>query len=374
MIPAKTGKRPRVGVFVAQGIIRDLKMQKGNSIYKIKHLVDANRIAGTDLFFFSINGIDFDNSRINGVYFDYAKKVWAEKIFPFPDVFYDRVKGIMTFKMSGEEVRRRFDSLGIKKLNSRHFFDKWELYRILQSDENLRKHLPATRRYNSIDDLTEMLGRFSKVYLKGRTGSRGRQIMCITKLPDGGYDYRYYLDSVTVKKTYDTSHLGKVTESFFTNKNVIVQQAIDLLSVNGRLADFRGELQRNGKGELSITAIPVRLGKDNSPVSTRGDSYPFETFFKELLHYPDREITLLRSRVEQLLLDIYKYIEKCYGPFGELGIDIGLDNNNRLWFFECNAKSAKVSLCHTAGAETLLKAFLNPLEYARYINSFPHRD
>ena len=79
------------------------------------------------------------------------------------------------------------------------------------------------------------------------------------------------------------------------------------------------------------------------------------------------EIALLKSRVEDFLVRIYIYLEQSYGPFGELGIDIGMDKAGRLWFIESNTKSTKVSLCNASSGETMQKAFLNPLEYAKYL-------
>jgi hypothetical protein len=362
--------RPIVAVFLSQAIVSALKMQKNNT-FKVRQLVKANELAGTTLFFFSVNSVDFNHSKIRGVYFDVVKKVWAEKDFPFPDVLYDRVKGAKTLNITGDEIRRRFDNLGIKKINSRHYFDKWELHQLLERNDKLRKHLPETIIYNSETDLANMLSRYDKIYIKGRTGCRGKQVMSVTRLPEKGYEFRIFLSKIISGRVNDIQSLKRVVKSFLSGKNIILQQAIDLLSVDGCIVDFRGELQRNGSGELTITAIPARIGKKNSPIATNGMSYPFEDFFKEVLNYTQDEIARLKNTMETLLLDIYRYMEQSYGPFGELGIDIGMDKEAKLWFFECNAKSAKVSLCNTAEGETLQRAFLNPLQYARYISRFP---
>lgn len=48
-----------------------------------------------------------------------------------------------------------------------------------------------------------------------------------------------------------------------------------------------------------------------------------------------------------------------------------MDDQGDLWLIECNAKSAKVSLCKAYDEETVKKAFLNPLEYAKFIYNKP---
>ncbi|WP_374701241.1 YheC/YheD family protein [Thalassobacillus sp. C254] len=45
--------------------------------------------------------------------------------------------------------------------------------------------------------------------------------------------------------------------------------------------------------------------------------------------------------MESLLLTIFKKIEESYGRFGEMGIDIGIDQGGNLWIIECNAKPGK---------------------------------
>ena len=357
--------RPLVAVFLSQRSISNLKTQQG--FFKVNQLVEANRLAGTTLYFFSVDSVNFRQLKIRGVYFDERKKIWVEKDFPLPDVFYDRVKTVKTYQLTGDEVRRRFDQLGIKKINSRGNFSKWELHRLLKSDDKLSKHIPETKYFQNTNDLISMLELFGKVYLKGCKGSRGKQVLSVATLPDGGYEVRSYVDKIVVRHIHGLHQLNRHISSYLSGKHVIIQQAIDLITIDDRIIDFRGELQRNGMGELTITAIPVRIGKQYSPISTRGSSYPFEFFFENIMNYSKEETAWITSSAEEFLIEIYTLVEQAYGPFGELGIDIGLDKTGKLWFIECNAKSAKVSLYNTTSGETLQRAFLNPLEYAKYL-------
>ena len=362
--------RPLVAVFLSQRAIGNLKTQQ--VFFKANQLVKANRLADTTLYFFSVDSVNFRQSKIRGVYFDERNKIWVEKDFPLPDVFYDRVKTVKTYQLTGDEVRGKFDLLGIKKINSHGEFNKWELHRLFQSDDKLSKHLPETKYFQNVNDLISMLKRFDKVYLKGCKGSRGKQVLSIAKLPEGGYEVRSYVNTIVVRHIHGLHQLDRYISSYLSGKNVIIQQAIDLITVDDCIVDFRGELQRNGRGELTITAIPVRIGKQCSPISTRGSSYSFESFFENIMGYSKEETALIKSSAEDFLVNIYTFVEQAYGPFGELGIDIGLDKTGKLWFIECNAKSAKVSLYNTTSGETLQRAFLNPLEYAKYLysNSF----
>ena len=359
--------KPVVAVFVSRRVINNLKSQKCNRYFRIKKLVDVNVIAQTTLYFFTYQDVDFEHLRIKGIYYDYDKNIWAEKDFPFPDVLYDRVKGKSRRRAVLNNVREKFKEMGIKKINPLDYFDKWELYQLLEKNDSLRPHLPLTRCLESTEDLKILLKKSRCIYLKACRGSRGKQVMSINKISKDRYEYRFYSKDVVVGEVSDLYALFRLIHSFFHGRKVLVQQAINLLTVDKCIIDIRGELQRNGEGKLEVTAAPVRIGTKDAPISTRGKSYPFEVLFKNYFNLSDDEVRNLKNKVDSFLIDVYQYIEQSYGLFGEIGIDIGIDKQGNLWIIECNSKSAKVSLCNTGDQETIEKGFLNPLEYARYI-------
>jgi D-alanine-D-alanine ligase-like ATP-grasp enzyme len=136
---------------------------------------------------------------------------------------------------------------------------------------------------------------------------------------------------------------------------------------------MRATVQRDGNGVLDITACPVRVGKAGMPItSTRSGSqvYRFEDFFRKLLNYSNEEINILTEKVNEFLITAYKCIEDSYGTFGEIGIDFAIDKNKNIWFIECNAKPGKDTVYLSYDEDTVKKAFLNPLEYSKYLCGF----
>ncbi|MGE5404393.1 MAG: YheC/YheD family protein, partial [Candidatus Saccharibacteria bacterium] len=56
--------------------------------------------------------------------------------------------------------------------------------------------------------------------------------------------------------------------------------------------------------------------------------------------------------------------------FGELGIDIGLDNDDKLWLIEVNSKPRKAT--EGSGDNRLIDlSFMKPLSYARFLAELP---
>ncbi len=367
---ANENRNPYVGVFVSSGVIQYLNSSSGDiqNNFRFAGLYRASRKTGVPVYFFSVNDVNFAKRTVKGTLYNSRKGTWERKTFPLPDIFYDRCGGITTSQWERAlRVRKRITRMGIQKLNAQHYFDKWDLYKKLREVEQMRPYLPVTRRFRDQNDLKDLLKISDKVYLKSVNGSRGEKVMRLEKLPGGRYEYSYFVERLVIGRENSFDRVYRIIRRFFKGNKVIVQQAIPLLKINNRIVDFRAELQRNKLGELEIVGICARVGRKQSPITIHSDAYPLEHFLQNELKYSDEQIMQARGEVEKFLFMVYHSMEKFYGPFGEIGIDLGIDNKGKIWFIECNAKSAKVSLNKAYDRETVQKAFINPLEYARYL-------
>ena len=171
-----------------------------------------------------------------------------------------------------------------------------------------------------------MLRRYGSVYLKACRGRQGLAVMRVKQLPGGIFECRYYVAS-TISRRVPASALEKVVKQFFKKRDFIIQQPIDLLEIEGRIIDMRAEVQRDGSGQLEVVAVSVRVGLKNSPITTHALSHRFEEFFADYFGYDAATLDLLKQRIDRFLFVFYQAIEKHFGPFGEIGIDIGLDKN-----------------------------------------------
>lgn len=320
------------------------------------------------IFYFSLKDIDYEKYLIDGIYYDREQECWIDQSFSFPDIIY--MRGVPDLR--DKELLRFLDLITLMKLrlvNKLLMFNKWDVHQLLREHCEIRPHLPETRLFHSrTDDLMPMLRRYGRVYLKACQGRQGRQVLRVTKLPGSYYEYNYFAARPVTGKVSGGS-LSRMIQNFFNKQNFIIQQPINLINYSGGKVDLRAEVQRNGRGQLEVVAVPVRVGRVHSPITTHASSYPFDDFFSIHLGYSPTAVESLQKKLHHLLILIYETIEKTYGSFGEMGIDIGLDKNNRLWFIECNSQSAKVSLMSTYRGQTLLKAFTNPLDYAYFIAS-----
>jgi hypothetical protein len=368
-----------VGVHVRRKLIHNIrKLNQQNvmqdrmdiKLAKIAKLRKMNQIAKTNLYFFSDKDVIFEQKLVMETYYDTKKKQWARAPFPFPDVYYNRRSSRLNKENMVHEIRSTFEKMGIPSINTQHYFNKWHVYQQLRQYKGLQPHLPETRLYKNSSDLKGMFKKSSRLFLKSLDSNNGVGIISVTKKNSTRYEYAHFANSslktVTVENFKD---LIKEIKSFYKGKPFLIQKAIDIIQFNNRTADIRSEVQRNGQGELEYVAHSIRLGVTRAPITntrTQSTVYPFDSFFKNKMSYTDNETKKLKEQLEKLLLNIYEKIELSYGAFGEIGIDIGIDKAGYLWFIECNAKPGKNTLW-VHDDETIDRAFLNPLEYAKFL-------
>ncbi|MDT8861217.1 YheC/YheD family protein [Alkalihalobacillus sp. MEB130] len=359
-------KKPIVGVLISRSNVSKLMRQEFH--LKYTHMARANKIAGITLYFFSPRDINYADKTIAGLYFDYQDEMWKQKSFLFPNIVYNRgYRG----SLNVTKAINTFQTNGVLLINTLSGFNKWDVYQSLAKKKELQPFLPTTRFFKKAQDITTkdfetFLKKRTKLYIKATRGSRGRKVVSIEK-KQNGYECSFFINTLTIIQVNKTSEIIDILKEFFGESNIIIQDAIDLVKIDNRIIDLRAEVQRNGKGEIEVAAIPVRIGQQFSPISTHGDSFPFNDFFKVILSNSEKEINMIRNKIEDILVQLYTSIEEEYGPFGEIEIDLGLDRNGQLWFIECNAFSAKKSFIKAYDEKTITRSFLNLLEYAKFI-------
>ncbi|SCY57760.1 YheC/YheD family endospore coat-associated protein [Alkaliphilus peptidifermentans] len=360
--------RPTVGVLVRSISIK--KLLKREEIPTLTELKDANKQMGLTLYVFSIKDVDLIKKRIKAIYFNDKKGLWEKGEFPYPDIIYKK-NSSTSQKKSSRNFEKQLKNRKVKPLNYLQGFNKWEVYTHLSKENNFLQYLPITRIYKEPIDLLRMFEKSEKLYLKACRGGRGKQVMKVTKLPKGGYEYSYYIDKLYVYRVENFNILIDRIKKFYAKRTFLIQQAIDLITIDNKIVDLRAEVQRNANGKITVAAIPVRIGQYNAPITTHAECFTFDHFFNVIMNYSDDETKELKSKIEAFLRLAYESIEKYYGPSGEIGIDVGLDKSGKLWFIECNARSLKVSLHKAYDKKTINQSYLNLLKYAEF--RYSHR-
>ncbi|MTI81690.1 MAG: YheC/YheD family protein [Firmicutes bacterium] len=368
---------PYIGVFVNIGSLNSL--MKGTPYKRLLELIKASKEENAIVYFMSIRSINWPEMRISAYSYNFNDNLWELKKFPFPDVIYDRGGGFLPNQMPvAKYIRHQFDNVEtLIKFNSQHYFNKWEVYQRLASYEEIVSYLPDTlyctnTNDGSIGNIMAMLNKYNTVYLKAILGSNGKQVIRLMKV-HCGYEINYFKNKPVTENLSTIEEAVNRAKELLSSTSYIVQQGIDVLQYKERNIDMRALMQRNRKGQWQIVAVPVRIAAKNCSItstSAGSSCYLFEEALINLFDYSVKDITKLKNEITRLLYTTVQAIEAEYGTFGELGIDIAIDNNGKLWFIECNAKPGKDTIFLSKNEEAYKKSFRLPIQYSQYLTGF----
>ena len=367
-----TEKNVVVGVFITKKHAQDLmtmnpKFVNSHRYIRYIELAKANEDLDVTLYFFTTDHVSFEKKYVMGIYYDYQESIWQQKKFPLPHLLYDRGGGTSQESIL---VIKKFRELGIRNINARHYFDKWDLYDRLSKLDTISPHLPVTIKGDKAINIAKMLNQYGHVYVKTRRGSCGKGVIRIEKHGPETFRYYYSYGGKLFSEVFTEQEFKKILYRFFANKPYIIQKPIDLMKKGQCIIDFRSEVQRNKNGQLIITGTTARIGKAHSPIASnthKEDYYPIEKFTKYTMQFDALTADMLQAKINHFLETVYRAVEQVYGSFGEMGIDFGLDTQGHLWLIECNSKSAKVALYNAFGHQKVRQSFRNLLLYAKYL-------
>lgn len=293
---------------------------------------------------------------------------WRPGYFPPPDVLYNRTQATPGTVAVERALRRRF---GTRVFNSR-IGSKWRQYRVLRRDPALRTHLPATRPLRGPSDLYVMLRRYGGVYVKPSRGGFGRGVWRIERRRPG-YDVRR-TDAVGRPHKVAVRSVAAAFAAIRRRRRAfIVQQRLHLIRWKGSIADVRVLMQKDAHGEWQMTGAGVRAGKGGTIVSNLsggGRAVALSDLLREAFPGQTERIERLEEMVQEVAGRVARRLERAARPIGELGIDLAIDRDGRLWFLEANSRTGR-SLFHHLDATGLGRlADRRPLEYAAYLAGF----
>ncbi len=339
----------------------------GQSLF-ISQLISEGRRLGAICFGFSCQDVNLSKGTIKG--YSYSNNIWKAGIYKLPNVIYPRQKAHSNRQ---NELRKILGNKGCQFLNP-PLLGKWESYKILSQNSALQQYLPDTRLLSNFRQVEAMIKSYRAVYLKPANGMQGKRIIRVSKPTNSkSYQYQYQMNDITVQGTAKTLvHLERRLKRIMANKTYIVQQQIKLLKIKNSIADMRIMVQKNEEGKWEITGKAFRIGKAGSitsNISRGGRGCQVNSLLGEIFN-DTREVDRIIEEADLLALRIAQSIEPSHSPIGELGIDIGVDQNGRLWFIEANLKPARQVFSLIGEAETRLLTVQKPILYARYLAGF----
>lgn len=334
---------PLIGVLVSRDHPDHLDRLFGPITMFCRELTNACHTQGAYVYFFTPEALETRSSSIQGWIYNEG---WRKMSLPIADVINNR---LTTRKVENKPSVQHFLA-DVKSQYGTHFFnekflDKTEVFEALAQDPSLQRYLPESHALNGFAVLKRMCSHYPSVFLKPVRGSLGKGILRISKEEGGGYRLLSTTPLGTRKQSYST--LAKLYQSVSPKMKTTryqIQQGLPLMELGKRPVDFRALVQKNGSGKWGVTSIVARTAGNNHFVSNlaRGGSLSTvrEAISKSSLPSGTKESVQLQ--LPRAALAIARGVE-TYIPahFGELGIDLALDQSGRIWLLEVNSKPSK---------------------------------
>ncbi|MFN7252823.1 MAG: YheC/YheD family protein [Anaerobacillus sp.] len=355
------GKEIKVGPLIA--LFTQAKNKTAMKMFN--KLVSSPENTSNYTCLFTINDVNWNSNEIVATF--RGKNHYYKQKIPIPDVIYNRVLGRKN--EASKKIQKAYINFETHKAKIFNpcFFDKMTIHQILIENNRAAQYLPKTFFTPTYSNIAYLIQQYQTAYLKPKNGLAGRGIYSITKHGD-----QYILNnenSVSMHKS-----LVEVLEEIKypqKSKRYLAQQGIRLIEYKGRKLDFRININKNIENQWVITGIAGKVaGKKSVTTHVRlgGKIYSCDEILAATF---DEKAPIIKEAIEKAVINIASAIEDSLnGNLGELGIDIGVDKEGKVWMFEANSKPGRSIFKHPSLKADNQHSINLLYEYAYYLSGF----
>lgn len=234
---------------------------------------------------------------------------------------------------------------------------KWLKHTLLWGESELRAFLPETELFSQ-STFTDLIERHTIVFLKPDLGMKGQGVMKVSHVGD---QYIIRTDLNIYRHRNLNSAVQKL-EQLIGTKRYIVQQGINLIQIQGNPIDFRVLLHLGSNGEWRFFGIMGKVAAPNRFItnfSSGGKPIQLYRALSNKFGITRKESLEWRKKIKILSLIIANAMKRHFPNITELGLDIAIDNDQRILLLEANTKPQY----------QLFKYHENPLLYSQIADS-----
>jgi len=370
---------PLIGLFSVRNILPDTEFGSQEAI--LRALANSSATLDGLVYVFCPEDIDWDRCAVTGYIplFEQGQEAsgWLPLRLPLPDVIYDRVPSRSV--ESRPEVLEAKSGLmmrpGLFYFNPM-FLNKWETHLALQNIPEVSEYLPPTNLVETPEDIKHFLSLYNPVFLKPSSGSLGRRIIKVEATDKGRFRYMYRSrEKQTIEGTAaDFTSLMNFLRPVMGKRNYIVQKDLQLALFEKCPFDIRALAQKDNRGNWRRTKIYVRKAAPGSFLSNLSDGahpWAITTVLKEVFNCDFLAGEGLGEEIRNAVKTIPPALEQGTGLiWGELGIDLGIDRNGKIWLIEINSKPFRALVSDRCSLKVIERSLMRPLEFAKFLAGF----
>lgn len=293
-----------------------------------------------------------------------GSKGYRSNIIPTPEVIHNRA--IYDQGSSGVE---RLLLQGIQVYNTCNRYGKDQIHGLLAQNRELQSVLPATSAGTS--GLKEMMDSYPDLILKPCRGSVGNGVMRLTRRSAGRWIWSF--SPLRSKRWYSVpvhqKALPGALRARLSSVPYLVQERIPLAEIGGRPFDLRVTVQRGWGGEWQVTGMFAKRAAPGgfvSNIARGGEALNPSSALEQA--FPGEAAARIRMSVLSLSLAIARVLEQSLPGLADLGLDIGVTNDGRLYFIECNGRDQRYGFRKAGLSQVWKDSYRRPMGYARYLH------
>ncbi len=285
-----------------------------------------------------------------GFQYDRARDRWQRGEIGLPDVILRRSGSFRAAPALVREDLALFVRRGVLHTLPRAVSNKWTFYRLLTGDRRLRPFAPWTQLAHNVRDVYEALRKAPDVYVKPLAGAQGISIYRVRRRAAGGdIQWEERIVPRAAERRSKTIELStRVRQAHFQDfpsfqsfwrrtglENCLVQETIPLPHTRDeRPFDFRWLVQYvDGPKIMARVARVGAIGSVTTNIHTGGQATPAE---EALSSAGLPEPAQILSRLDEVALAVAECLWERYGPYAEVGVDLGLRPDGTPVIFEVN--------------------------------------
>ncbi|MFO7247041.1 MAG: YheC/YheD family protein [Thermaerobacter sp.] len=360
---------PPVRVGILAFVHRNPRRPFGEQTGYIRGLLLAGRRLGLSVYAFGPQNVAADGRIRHAYMLGPGGRGWRTGPRGRPDIVYDR----FFLHLPQADTLRRYRALRRRppfRFLNPSLPDKWQVYRRLLRDRSLRDLLPPTAPYRDPAQLARRLARWGSLVIKPRAGMKGRGLWFVSPTRDG----LVIRSSTGGARRLPRGGLAGWARAHLRGR-LLLQPELHLRDGRGRPFDLRVLVQRDGRGHLAVTGSAVRVGRAGTRVANLhrgGTAMTLEDAQARLPGLAAAAAQLpggsLAAAAHDAALRVTAALERRWGRFAELGIDLGFDlRRGRLFFLEANTRPGRMVFRISGNHRSRVLSIQRPLEYARYV-------
>ena len=280
---------------------------------------------GEKFFYFVDEDVDIEKKIIKGKY--YEEGMWKEDEFPYPDVIINIFNPHTELEKKVSKELQKYVPFTSYPVGS-----KIHMYDLISNSNLYMENVIPYKRLEKSTDVFDFLKLHKKIIVKPSLGHHGDNVVSIEE-----QNLKYLLKDGEGQYLYDKDELISYIEKMKHQFTLVIQKFIKCYTKNNEPYDLRIHMQKGKHGLWRIAIIYPRIGAQHA-VATNVSKGATMTNIDLFLMSEFKDLAfVVKKKLIYFSLNFIKHFESLYKhKFDELGLDIGLDEKQKIWLYEVN--------------------------------------